>query len=605
MRTALVLTAILAACGTKLDLPMTADQAVQLHSGDALVAYLGQPDANAEVCDLAGTTTAHLTALTADERGALVAGFADGKIQPAVWKKCVTTLEAELPSEPRASLLDAILHAYAELLDKDLENSPARVERMSTLHALYVHRGVGIEAHPATVASLLSDAKERVAKGKLGAIGLRFARELLDTAELEHGTWHGRTVDGALLDELAQAGNETTLERFSERLPQPQMRDDARRRIARIHIALSAFPEVREAGPALEQRLLAEGHNAVSLAEHPIQRVFFDDRQVVRRDVIVRQHVWQQTATLVGKDARSKISVVPELPLRGALEVEVAGISRPITVCADKKVLDPSPCIAVEDVAVDGKLVKLDARAVVHVIDQVSIADLMPIADRETFQIPITIAGAPVASLAWYLRFERPENLVFGADTGAPGPDLTVRAGDMRASRARFDVNVGGRDYLAIVEEPDLVGYRVGSQGGHGASGSDGTAGSDGASGSECSNGGDGGNGGNGGDGGAGGNGGNVTVQLACSYGSCDALKSSLRGVIGSWGGAGGAGGRGGSGGRGGAGGSSRSQSSHTDSDGNTVVDDYGCSAGSSGADGSSGSPGSDGRPGSPGRVTF
>src|SRR6185312_14856042 len=116
------------------------------------------------VCDLEGTTTAHLTALTSDERGALVEGFEDGKIRPAVWKKCVKTLEAELPTEQRASLLDAILHAYDDLLDKDLENSPARVERMSTLHALYVNRGVGVEAHPAAVASLLADAKERVAK---------------------------------------------------------------------------------------------------------------------------------------------------------------------------------------------------------------------------------------------------------------------------------------------------------------------------------------------------------------------------------------------------------------------------------------------------------
>ncbi|HEY6033518.1 MAG TPA: hypothetical protein VIV58_04640, partial [Kofleriaceae bacterium] len=502
-----------------------------------------------------------------------------------------------LPSEERASLLDAMLHAYDDLLDKDLETSPARVERMSTLQELYLARDVGVEAHPAAVASLLAAAKERVAKGKLGSIGTRFATELIETAELEHGTWHGRTVDGALLDELAAAGNETTLKRFSARLPQPQMRDDARRRIARIHIALSPFPEVRDAGPALEQKLLAEGHNAVALAEHPIQRAFFDAHQVVRRDVIVRQHVWQQTATLVGKDARSRISVVPELPLRGALEVEVAGISRPITVCADAKALDPSPCLEVRDISVEGKLVKLDAHAVVHVVDNVALADLLPIADRDTFQIPIDIAGAPVASLAWYLRFERPENLVFSAGTGEAGPDLTVRAGDMRGSRVRFDVNVGGGDFLAIVEQPDLRGYRVGSEGGAGASGADGVSGTDGSSGSECSNGGAGGDGGNGSSGGDGGDGGTVTVQLACSYASCDALRAEVRGVIGSWGGAGGAGGSGGAGGRGGSGGSARSQSTHTDSDGNTVVDDPGCSAGSSGADGANGSPGSDGSP--------
>ena len=60
------------------------------------------------MCNLEGTTTAHLTALTPDVRGALVAGFEDGKIQPAVWKKCVKTLEGELPVEERATLLDDI-----------------------------------------------------------------------------------------------------------------------------------------------------------------------------------------------------------------------------------------------------------------------------------------------------------------------------------------------------------------------------------------------------------------------------------------------------------------------------------------------------------------
>jgi hypothetical protein len=593
MHRATMWVSVLAACGTKFALPMTADQAVQYNSGPALVAYLGQPDASAGICDLESTSTAHLHGVTADERRALVDGFKDGAISPTVWKKCVKTLERELPPEDRATLVDALLGAYGSLLDKDLETNPARVERMSTLHKLYLDRGVGVEAHPVAVAALLAEAKERIAKGKLGPIGTRFATELIETAELEHGSWRGRTIDGALLDELAAAGNEITLKRFSERLPSAELRDEARRRIVRIHVALSPFPEVQHGGPELETKILAEGHNAISIAEHPVTRAYFDEHHVVRRDVIVRQHVWQQNATLVGRDANQKVSVVPELPLRGALMVEVAGISRPITVCADGKELDPSPCVDVKDIAVEGKLVKLDARAVVHVVDNVWLADLLPIADRETFQIPVDVAGKPVASLAWYLRFERPENLVFSGGAGGTGPDLTVRVGDMRGSRTRFDVNYDGRDFLAIVEQPDLAAFRAGSQGGGGSSGSDGTDGSSGSSGSECGNGGNGGDGTNGGDGGDGGDGGNVTVQFACSYGACDALSTSLHAAIVSWGGSGG------------SGGSGRSPTTHTDGDNNTVVDDPGCSAGSSGSSGSSGMSGSDGRNGAPGRVTF
>jgi hypothetical protein len=57
-------------------------------------------------------------------------------------------------------------------------------------------------------------------------------------------------------------------------------------------------------------------------------------------------------------------------------------------------------------------------------------------------------------------------------------------------------------------------------------------------------------------------------------------------------------------GGSGGSGGSGRSQSTHTDENGNTVVDDPGCSPGSSGSSGSSGHDGSPGASGSPGKIT-
>ena len=78
-----------------------------------------------------------------------------------------------------------------------------------------------------------------------------------------------------------------------------------------------------------------------------------------------------------------------------------------------------------------------------------------------------------------------------------------------------------------------------------------------------------------------------------------------LRGVIASEAGYGGEGGRGGSGGQGGSGGNARSQSTHTDSNGNVVVDDPGCSAGSNGANGAAGANGASGPNGHPGRVTF
>jgi hypothetical protein len=55
----------------------------------------------------------------------------------------------------------------------------------------------------------------------------------------------------------------------------------------------------------------------------------------------------------------------------------------------------------------------------------------------------------------------------------------------------------------------------------------------------------------------------------------------------------------------GGAGGSGRSPTTHTDGDGNTIVDDPGCSPGSSGSSGASGADGAPGADGRPGRVTI
>jgi hypothetical protein len=53
----------------------------------------------------------------------------------------------------------------------------------------------------------------------------------------ERGAWAGRTVDLAMIDALFAAGQESTLRRFAGRLPSPGLRDEARRRLIRIHTA--------------------------------------------------------------------------------------------------------------------------------------------------------------------------------------------------------------------------------------------------------------------------------------------------------------------------------------------------------------------------------
>ncbi len=600
---AIVMSFVLAAigCGPSFTLPMTADQLLQLNSGPALVAYLGQPDANPSVCDLRARGP-HLLAFSDEVHGALVDGFVKGRIEPVMWRRCVELVIKNMPPTQVASLFDELLRAYQSMVKSDhLQSDPAFAERVATIQRLYLERAEGLDGHPGVTTAIFDDLRDALAKRKLGPVGKSFAEEVIGTVDVSHGNWQGRAVDLALMDALAAAGNEMTLERFASRLPQPDLREQAARRLVRIHIALSPFDEVRKNAAKIEEAVVRDGHNRVVIAEHRLARAWFDDNKTPVRYVVVRQHVWDRTATLLGSgENRPGLSVLPELALRGSLFAELKGISRPVTLCGAAQKLDPTPCIAVSDVALDNPLAYLDDGGV-HFRDDIAENEVVPLAANSAFSLPVRLANLPAAALQWGLGFEKPDDLDFGAPVAARGPDLEVRVDHPNRDRYVYTVS-GAQGYAAVVQAADLGAFHVDSRGGNGPSGSTGASGSTGSAGSECSAGGPGGNGGPGGDGGRGGNGGNVHVVISCQTAGCDV--AAVQRTIASIGGYGGAGGSGGQGGQGGQGGAARSQTTHTDSNGATVVDDAGCSAGSNGSNGASGSRGSDGRPGSPGRVT-
>jgi hypothetical protein len=118
-----------------------------------------------------------------------------------------------------------------------------------------------------------------------------------------------------------------TLTRFANRLPSADLRDAAKRRLVRVHIQLSAFDEVHTAAAEVEDKVVRDGHNRVSLTAHPLARAWFDERVATIRHVLVRQHVWDRTATLLGSaERRPTLSVLPELSLRGALWAELDAV---------------------------------------------------------------------------------------------------------------------------------------------------------------------------------------------------------------------------------------------------------------------------------------
>jgi hypothetical protein len=361
---------------------------------------------------------------------------------------------------------------------------------------------------------------------------------------------------------------------------------------------------VRQNAASIEEVVMTQGNNPISLAEHPPTRGFIDPQKMPMRGVLVRQQVWQHTAKLLGYSGdRPGISVLPELKLRNILLVEATGVSRPITLCAPAKELDPSPCVSVHEVRLDNHAAYLDKGGAFHFVEHITMDDALDLAKmRQRFVLPISVGGRRLAQFDWRLYYERPADLVFsGPADGERGPNLGVSVDHRDPDRYILHVAGAGSPYLAIVENQDAPGYHVISRGAQGYTGDTGSSGVSGSSGSECQSGSDGGDGGPGGPGGPGGDGGDIAVKV---LGGDEAMQMAQL-MVRSEAGAGGEGGAGGAGGAGGSGGSSRSPTTHTDDNGNTVTDDPGCSAGSNGSSGSSGPDGPPGSPGRAGHVSF
>lgn len=604
----LVCTLGVAGCAQQFPLPMTAAQLATYDSGPALVAYLGQPDASPTVCDPRAQGP-HLRTFDDKARESLVSGLTDAQIEPGLWRRCANVLLVGSPPDSAAALLDAVGRAYRTLIKSaDFEKVPALQDRMEVMQRLYLGRKSGIDGHPGVVGPMFEDLRRALTAHRLGPAATRFGEELITAVDVERGEWGGRPVDEAAIEALFQAGDEKTLGLLGDRLPRQDLRDQARRRVIRIHIAASPYPEVRGNSTTIEEIVFKQGTNPLSPAQHRPVRGRLDLDKVPIRGVLVRQHVWKQTATLLGYGGTTPaVSVLPELKLRDALSIEVEGISQPITLCRAAKSLDPSPCISIHDVSIGNPAAYLDKGGAFHFVDEIPTRDAVNLAKmRDTFALPLSIGGKRLVSFEWRLSFERPEDVVLrGSRPGSDGPSLKVAADVRDPDRYVFTVSGSGMSYLAVVEKGDMPAFRIASRGATGYEGSSGSSGTDGSSGGECEDGGNGWDGGAGGDGGPGGDGGDVVVEVTCGTKPCSDAKALLARSILSEAGSGGPGGSGGAGGAGGSGGPGRAATTHLDADGKTVVDDSGCNGGASGAAGANGPNGAQGSPGRPGRVRF
>src|SRR5213078_4323486 len=99
------------------------------------------------------------------------------------------------------------------------------------------------------------------------------------------------------------------------------------------------------------------------------------------------------------------------------------------------RMLDPSPCVAAEDVTIDNPLAYLDRGGAFHFVDRITARATLALARAgHAFTLPVNVGGRRVVSLQWPLAFQRPDNLILSRPAG-DGPDLTVTVDRIDASR--------------------------------------------------------------------------------------------------------------------------------------------------------------------------
>lgn len=591
-------------------LPMTASDLATDPGTAALIAYLGQPDADPEVCASKGARLHDAGDLASDLAAALVGG----KVPPEAWGPCVALLLPRLDPPQAAGFADAIVRAAAAILADSRTDPTTRSRRVETLARVYLERAPGGGASDEAAGEL-----DHARRSATGPEVLRAAGALGLGLELERGRWKGGRVDAAALDAMASDVGVVLLLRAARRLPDPALRIRAERLVVRQRIAASPFPEVRAAAESVESVVLERGINPISLADHPPVRVSLAAGAVPARTVVVRQRPNHGTATLLGRTAGHPTpSVLPAIPLRGALEAQLAGVSRAVTLCAASRTLDPTPCIAPSDVIAGSALAQVRDAGDLRISEQVAQDTTIDLARQGSeLRVPLSVGEVAAGTLVWPVLFERPPDVVLsGQHPGEAGPSLTVTAERLDAAHLIYLVDGGERPVSAVVQVGDARSFRVvsrgapGADGGPGADGVDGTSGWDGTSascpgfgGTDGSRGGDGTSGGNGSDGSPGGQGGDIRV-IVIATDRRDETVDLARASIASEGGPGGQGSHGGRGGRGGRGGQGGSGTTCTDSDRHTWSLSGGMS-GMSGSDGSDGMSGRDGAKGHPGVVRF
>ncbi len=450
-------------------LPMTATDLVRFGSGHALVAYLTQPAASPGVCDPEAKGP-HLVTLDAGGVQALVAAFEEDRLAPDLFRRCAEHL---LRTPAGVPLLDRMGATYRDLVRRsDLDRDPRLQRRLEALLALYVERPHGTDPDPERLRAWSAELEKAVAERRLGVTAARHAGELLDVFSLERNRWNGAPVTENTLDVIQNRHEEPLLRRFAARLPDPELRRQALRRIVRLHIAKSSDPAVRGHVHEVEDAVMKHGRNPVAVEKLPPLGGSLDIAHLPIDRVLVRQNVAAATAKILG----ARGSVVPEVSLRGFLQVEMTGVARPVTLCGPTKDLDPAPCLDPAALEIDNRLVSVDRDGGLVFVDDARIADLLPLARSTELTVPMAVAGRKLCTLHLGAWFEKPGDMPFPG-----GQNLLIDVDAHGERRLVYTISGQGFSYTAVVERPDVPSFHIESRGGAGMPGRDGARGLDGA----------------------------------------------------------------------------------------------------------------------------
>ena len=89
----------------------------------------------------------------------------------------------------------------------------------------------------------------------------------------------------------------------------------------------------------------------------------------------------------------SRRALLPELSFRGALQIELSGIARPVTLCGPPQELDPTPCVPAMDLALQNPLAYMDRDGAFHFVEHGHAPDAKVVLTAELVALSRALLG--------------------------------------------------------------------------------------------------------------------------------------------------------------------------------------------------------------------